>query len=1025
MSRRINLKLGLAVACGAATGLAGAAGAQPDFVSISGATLLENLFNARAATVDFIDVDGNGIARGYPSSTNQQLAPYVLPSFGSGVWTWDPSVKIAVVYDAVGSTNGFQELLRFGRGFVTQPGTNTDRTVSLPISDRTVSYFNRYRHILAGVANNAGDDSGADEFPDTGIITNSFNPGGTPVRSAMTLNANNSFTALYSSTAVASTSPNEGITVAGGRTVDIAPLDVPTTWAVTQSGAASFELNPLQPGYGNNGVTTVDKSGAATTTGNKLATLTAGAVLSSTPPGVYNPAATTDYVFDTELVVAPVAPIVNFGAGVSQIRITELRHLFTTGRMPTGENLMAITRDSGSGTRNAWDNSLGIDPSWNIGENVGGRNNNVNNDKPGSAFLPSNKGGNNRVEESVFSSRLAVGYVGPERGFTSSGQLWLTAGRCAIPDVMNDLPSYGGTSWVRPTADALLDNNGDTGWVIFGPGIVATFGDPKAAPAQKGGLGWMEPFDDTAPANGVYDLGEAFSDFNGNGVRDAVETRPAELNPPMRNETAAALINNFSRSIDAFVSLPGSDPTVFTAGEYAAQQFILFGAVDNLKQSVGGIDPTILVPNTKLNQALQDFTRDPANGSLYTLPGLSSFDYNVAGPGDFLGNSRAGKVPNRTVAANTYSDQTVIPAGDAYVTEGGANLAYTTNLPLRNLIAGDFSGDGLRDWNDIPEMIEAWRKRAAGTAYTPAAASGALAALSASTGEAANASDVCIEILGDFNGDGSFNQFDLRYFADGLAKDPVSGVLNRKQGFIRLDDALDSQTGGADINVFNTVLATGKPYAKGDARGDVSNALGRVTPGFQPIGADGYVGAVPDANTVNAADINYVYAQFRQSVSPAPVRRTLVTDGEANWANLAEAVSFDLSADMTGDLIVDQADVTELVEVILGTTYADVNLDGVSGCADRDIAIANLGLAGGWAQGDVDGDGVVTQADLDLITRTLCPADWDGDCANGVPDIFAFLSDWFAQDPDADVDGDNSVGVPDIFTFLSIWFAGC
>jgi hypothetical protein len=1018
------MKLAMATACGAALGLTTLASAQPDFVSISGATLLENLFNARAATVDFIDVDANGVARGFPSGTNQQLAPYVLPTF-SGTWVWDPSVKVAVVYDAVGSTNGFQELLRFGRGFVTEPGTNTNRTVSLPIADRTVSYFNRYRHILAGVANNAGDDSGADEFPDTGIITNSFNPGGTPVRSAMTLNANNSFTALFSSTAVPSTSPNEGITVDGGRTVDIAPLDVPTTWAVTQLGTPGFELNPLEPGYGNNGRLSVDKAGIPTVTGHKLATLTAGAVLSTTPSGVYNPAATTDYVFDSEIVVAPVAPIANFGAGVSQIRMTELRHLFTTGRMPTGENLMAITRDSGSGTRNAWDNSLGIDPSWNVGENVGARNNNVSNDKPGTAFLPSNKGGNNRVEESVFSSRLAIGYVGPERGFTSSGQLFLTTGRCGIPDVMNDLPSYGGTSWVRPTADALLDNDGNTGYVIFGPGVVATFGDPKSAPAAKGGLGWEEMYDDNAPANGMYDLGEAFSDFNGNGVRDAVEARPAMLNPPMRNETAAAIINNFTRSIDAFVSLPGSDPTVFTAGEFASQQFILFGAVDNLKQSVGGIDPIVLVPNPKINQALQDFTRDPANGSVYTLPGLSTFDYNVAGAGDSLGNSRAGKVPNRTVAAATYSDQALVPAGDSYITEGGATLSYTNNLPLRNLIAGDFSGDGLRNWNDASEMIEAWRKRITGAAYTPAAASGALAALAVSTGEAANANDVCIEILGDFNGDGSFNAFDLRYFADGLAKDPVTGLLNRKEGFIRLDDALEVQTGGADINVFNTVLATGKPYAKGDARGDVSNALGRVTPGFQPIGADGYTGVIADANTINGADIDYVYAQFKQSIAPAAARRTLVTDGAANWNNLAEAVSFDLSADMTGDLIVDQADITELVEVILGTTYADVNLDGVSDCSDRDIASANLGLAGGWAQGDVDGDGVVTEADVNLIASTLCPADWDGSCTVAVPDIFAFLSSWFAQDARADFDGSGTVAVPDIFAFLSAWFAGC
>ena len=54
-----------------------------------------------------------------------------------------------------------------------------------------------------------------------------------------------------------------------------------------------------------------------------------------------------------------------------------------------------------------------------------------------------------------------------------------------------------------------------------------------------------------------------------------------------------------------------------------------------------------------------------------------------------------------------------------------------------------------------------------------------------------------------------------------------------------------------------------------------------------------------------------------------------------------------------------------------------------------------------------------------------CAADFDkSGGAPGVPDIFAYLSAWFAGDARADVDG-NGVGVPDIFAFLSMWFAPC
>lgn len=54
-----------------------------------------------------------------------------------------------------------------------------------------------------------------------------------------------------------------------------------------------------------------------------------------------------------------------------------------------------------------------------------------------------------------------------------------------------------------------------------------------------------------------------------------------------------------------------------------------------------------------------------------------------------------------------------------------------------------------------------------------------------------------------------------------------------------------------------------------------------------------------------------------------------------------------------------------------------------------------------------------------------CRANFDAVGGVQVPDIFAFLSAWFAGDPAADIDGMNGVGVPDIFAFLSLWFEGC
>ena len=122
-------------------------------------------------------------------------------------------------------------------------------------------------------------------------------------------------------------------------------------------------------------------------------------------PCPLNPAATASTIFDTSVLIAPVSPVVNFGTGVTDVTMTQLRHLFTTGRSPTGENLVVVNRDSGSGTRNAFDNSIGLDPSWGIGDNTGPRNNGVQFDRLGPSYLPSNKQGNNRVEAAVIAHR--------------------------------------------------------------------------------------------------------------------------------------------------------------------------------------------------------------------------------------------------------------------------------------------------------------------------------------------------------------------------------------------------------------------------------------------------------------------------------------------------------------------------------------------------------------------------------------------------------------------------------------------
>ncbi|MGD9789660.1 MAG: GC-type dockerin domain-anchored protein [Phycisphaerales bacterium] len=909
--RNVKTSALLAIAAGtcAAVGMANA----QTVINISGATLLENYVKAPASTNDFIDCDNDGVAGSLGSLSIDQLAPTT-----PGVSDW------VVQYRSVGSVNGFNELTRFGdptcatgdhnnaAGILGQPTTSG----GTPSGVASAAYMNRTLYINGGLAVGAYD---------------STNPGGAPFTSA-------------------------GDVIC----IDIAPLDVATKWATRKVGGTSnWDKTPLAVGYGTNPVISVNKTGGASGAGlsNQLVDLNGRNHFDPSNPGL----ADSNTIFDNELAFAPIAPVVNFGTGITQVKMSELQHLFSTGRAITGENLITHTRDVGSGTRNAFMNSIGVDPSFGRGENIGSIITSSSQSLVGPNFFPSNKGSNGRMEETIRNTRLGIGYVGTERGVTGSGSgSWLSSGALEIADTMGDI--YGQTTYIRPTTSKLVHNTiGDAthgdGWLIGGQAVLATIGDPLAESIADGGLG--------------------------------------ASTPQMANPAAACYMNNIRQSIAAFISVP-TDPENFgMPGEFAATQFFLISALDNLHDQVS---PTTMVTNTGFASGVQAYTL--AN-NIHNNAAFNSFN-----------TSSAGRVPTRTTGV-TYTDGVV--GGGNYLSQGGANVAYGAVLTLRNKIAGDFNGNGARDAGDIAEMLKAFRQRNAGPAWVAPAGSGPLAGQPGT--------DAIIEVLGDHNADGNFDAADVRYAADGLYL--VGGNLDRKAGFTAVDTEWNTLTGSS--NFFATTKATSAPYAAGDARGDIAKASGEVARGWAPVGFDG---------VINAFDIDYVYAQFKKNAN--------ILDGAANWSNLDEAIHFDLSADINGDLVVDQADVCELVTGILGTSLGDVNLDGTVDGLDIGIINSNLGNAGTWATGDVSGDGQVTSDDLDIATGVtdpclVCVADVDDGTGTGTPDggvtiddLLYYLNIFNLGSIAADVDDgsgtgttDGGVTIDDLLYYLARFNAGC
>ncbi len=813
----------------------------PFLVNISGATLFENFFVAPSSTNDFLDPDFDGRARSISPGIDQLAPPG--QRMGGG---YDADAHWIVQYRATGSGNGLAEFVLtndpdgpLAPDLFDLTRDDDDPQVGLLGEDAENAYANREKWVDESIGLVPG-------------IYNAGNAGGAPFRSA----TDGSY--LVSPFTFPATSS------LGGVRVDLAVLDVPSSWFATQDGMGMLDAKPGSAGYGNAGIFATDKDGNLTTRSNNLRSLGGLTPFDpADPPAITD----TDVVFDTQVAFVPIAAIVNYGVGMEEIRQSELRYGNSTGRLSTGENLVFVTRDSGSGTRNGFQNSIGLDPSWGRGENIGERNNDAAFNLIGPDYLPSNKGGSGSMEATVVNTRLAIGHTGAERA-----SRWLFTGRADALAVQNDL--IGGTEFSRPTIDEILDNNQD-GYTIGGPETFTTLGSPMAVSPSLGGQ-------------------------NGTGL------------PPMQNEQAAAYLNNITASIAAFEEAgTGTPETDFTPAEFLALNFVLTAATDFVQENE---DPIGLIPNPQFNQDLQDFTR----GASIVL-GDSRME-------TFGSVSTTGLVPTRTAAVDiTYTDGVV--GGGNYIDQAGNTVFYASPLSERNGLSGDFNNDGARNVLDIPAMIGALQDRAS---FEPG-------------------SDAVLEILGDFNGDGNFGAEDARYFADGLAMDTGTGNLDRVAGFEAVDDA---STSG---NFFGTVIGDGSiAYESGWSRFDVSNVDGLTTPGWAPTaGADGFV---------DAFDRDYIAAQI-----------AAVSDGEANWSDINEAVLFDLSADVTGDLIVNQDDL-DAIDAILG--------------AD-------------------------------------CPADFDG---NGVLDLFDFLafSNAFdAGDPAADFDGNGVLDLFDFLAFSNAFDAGC
>jgi len=942
----MKTRLAMLLAC---CGAASAASAQPYLINLSGATAQRTFFTSEAVTNDFINADNDGVTGEQLANASTTTFELLLPDFSNEEfndwWVLD--------YRAVGSGNGIRELLAWGRRgvYLVDPIGSGEAFNGVTLDSASEAFYNRVQYINGNVVSAPG---------------NTNNPGGKPVRTL----SDGSFLVT------ASTGPASGIHI------DVGTADVPFGWFVQSSGSGAPVTQPTAAGYGTNPRTAVEKDGSDAGQTNALIDPSAFGLNSN----VLNPDANT--VFDVGVGVVPIAAMVNYGVGLEETTQSNLQHLFATGRTLKGENLMAVTRDVGSGTRNAFANGICLDPSFCVGENIGARADDSFTDRLGPDFQPSNKGGSSRVEGSVINHRLAIGQNAAERGTASGGDRgWLLNGTADLLGIINDV--YGGTVAARPTIDNVLDNGPD-GYVVAGPASLSTVGNPAT--------------------NGVA--------FGGDGSADGVTIFEVE------NPHAAAWVNNITASVAAFITLPGGSPTAFSPGEFLAANNLIEAAADNVRDLA---NPCNLVPNPGLNQTLQDFTRN-LGGQTFADPAYANFN-----------SGASGVAPARATGVTGFTDGNT---GNFYVADDGTQIAYRSPLTAANRIAGDFNFDGLRDLNDADALAAAYEERQGGDDWNPPAGGLFSFEINGDFQGDGNfdladlrywADGLAIDpATGDLDRMAGFAAIDQAWLDAGNSL-PLFPTTLATGGSYKVGDAVADVAGNLTTRGFapvghdgviddqdiDYVFANFGDWSildeaisidlSADINGDLVVDIQDVCKIVNDILLTEF-GDLDFNGSVDAGDLATISAN--QGLTPAGY-----ADGDLNGDNIVNAADLDIANGVTdpcsGSLACALADITST-----GTCNPG-NGDGVIDLSDFSCFLSQ------WSAG---------AAIADITTTGQCNPGNGGDGVIDLSDFSCFLSQWSAGAAIADItttgqcnpgNGGDGVDLSDFSCYLAEWSGGC
>ncbi|MBC7783820.1 MAG: PEP-CTERM sorting domain-containing protein [Burkholderiales bacterium] len=466
-----------------------------------------------------------------------------------------------------------------------------------------------------------------------------------------------------------------------------------------------------------------------------------------------------------QFAVTAVTYSANPGTGIHRINKGDGQWLLATGRLANGADFNVINRANDAGQRTVPAASVGLDPSYSVGENDDGNTSGTANSNAqrtlGSSFRLSGKTSGTDARNAIAQSRLGFGPLSISEARGASAALPI---RVLDVDFVNQTDTGNLADFKAVNFDNVV--NFDYAGVLISH--INTVKKPNQA---------------------------ALDSFKNNPSNNAAITAFQTANPSLTFEQAAWAIilssltgikgdqfGNVKTFTDNIIQSVGSGATVATAsannpadGLYSAG-YLIPGLL-NYKREYDGAPLTPNSPNLAIQAAVK------ANyGPLFSADGTPGSNNQTRGTGAnaFYGflNPAGAPVINGTIP---------ITAKDA----AGASVGNTVIAPAGNYLFGNFNQNGSRDYAAVKEginaaislakaeLLAATPDASVGSIYVGGIANGTVITPNSGTpgwsqlNKANTKGDLIV--LGDFNSDGAFDGQDVYRLARGASLSDAAG----------------------------------------------------------------------------------------------------------------------------------------------------------------------------------------------------------------------------------------------------------